>query len=63
VIVFRNILLFRKPGWGASKRGTSEQTADTALRLSRHFGTTAKFWLFIQTDFYLEEEINSKNNP
>ena len=30
-------------------------TADTALRLSKFFGTTAKFWLGIQDDYDLEE--------
>ena len=31
-------------------------TADTALRLSKYFGTTPKFWLGLQDDFDLEEE-------
>ena len=31
-------------------------TADTALRFSRFFGTTAKFWLGLQDDYDLEEE-------
>jgi addiction module HigA family antidote len=30
-------------------------TADTALRLSKYFGTSAKFWLGLQDDFDLEE--------
>ncbi len=30
-------------------------TADTALRLSKFFGTTAKFWLGLQIDYDLEE--------
>lgn len=30
-------------------------TADTALRLSRYFGTSAAFWLGLQTDYDLEE--------
>jgi addiction module HigA family antidote len=30
-------------------------TADTALRLSKYFGTTAKFWLGLQDDFDIEE--------
>jgi antitoxin HigA-1 len=30
-------------------------TADTALRLSRYFGTTAGFWLGLQADYDLEE--------
>jgi len=33
------------------KRGI---TADTALRLSRYFGTTAKFWLNLQVSYELE---------
>lgn len=31
-------------------------TADTALRLSRFFGTSAKFWLGLQNDYDIEEE-------
>ena len=30
-------------------------TADTALRLSKYFGTSAKFWLGLQNDYDLEE--------
>ncbi len=30
-------------------RGTRSITADTALRLSRFFGTTAQFWMNLQT--------------
>lgn len=37
-------------------------TADTALRLSRFFGNTAKFWLGLQDDFDLEEERFEKKN-
>lgn len=33
------------------KRGI---TADTALRLSRYFGTTPKFWLNLQVSYELE---------
>ncbi len=29
-------------------------TADTALRLSKYFGTSAKFWLGLQDDYDLE---------
>ena len=36
-------------------------TADTALRLSHYFGTTAKFWLGLQDDFDLEKEANLKS--
>ncbi len=35
-------------------------TADTALRLSRFFGTTAKFWLGLQEDFDLEMQSRGK---
>ena len=31
-------------------------TTDTALRLSKYFGTSAKFWLGLQNDYDLEEE-------
>ena len=36
--------------------GTRRITADTALRLSRYFGTTERFWLNIQSRFDLEEQ-------
>ncbi|MEP3388588.1 MAG: HigA family addiction module antitoxin [Reichenbachiella sp.] len=35
-------------------------TADTALRLSRYFGTTPKFWLGLQDDYDIEEELGIK---
>ena len=35
-------------------------TADTALRLSKYFGNSAKFWLGLQDDFDIEEERNEK---
>ena len=31
-------------------------TADTALRLAKYFGNSAKFWLGLQDDFDIEEE-------
>lgn len=37
-------------------KGQRKITADTALRLSQYFGTSAKFWLGLQDDFDLEEE-------
>jgi addiction module HigA family antidote len=37
-------------------KGNRRVTADTALRLSKYFGNSAKFWLGIQDDFDLEEE-------
>jgi addiction module HigA family antidote len=35
-------------------------TADTALRLSKYFGNSPKFWLGLQDDYDLEEEGNLK---
>lgn len=35
-------------------------TADTALRLSKYLGTSAKFWLGLQDDYDLEEGKNAK---
>ncbi|KAA0989529.1 HigA family addiction module antitoxin [Dyadobacter aurulentus] len=37
-------------------KGRRRVTADTALRLSKYFGTTPKFWLGLQDDYDLEEE-------
>ncbi len=37
-------------------KGNRRVTADTALRLSKYFGTSAKFWLGLQNDYDLEEE-------
>lgn len=35
-------------------------TADTALRLARVFGTSSKFWLGLQEDYDLEEELRTR---
>lgn len=43
-------------------RGERRITADTALRLSRYFGNSARFWLGLQNDFDLEEESAVKRN-
>ena len=40
-------------------RGNRRITADTALRLSKYFGNSAKFWLGLQDDFDIEEENRS----
>lgn len=40
--------------------GNRRITADTALRLAKYFGNSAKFWLGIQDDFDIEEENKSK---
>ena len=37
-------------------KGNRRITADTALRLSKYFSTSAKFWLGLQDDYDLEEE-------
>ncbi len=37
-------------------KGNRRITADTALRLSKYFGNSAKFWLGLQDDYDLEEE-------
>lgn len=36
--------------------GNRRITADTALRFSRFFGNSPKFWLGLQDDFDIEEE-------
>lgn len=41
-------------------KGNRRITADTALRLSRYFGNSAKFWLGLQDDYDIEEELLSK---
>lgn len=43
-------------------KGNRRITADTALRLSRYFGNSAKFWLGLQDDFDIEEELLSKGD-
>jgi addiction module HigA family antidote len=35
--------------------GKRRITADTALRLSRFFGNSARFWLGLQTDYDIDE--------
>ena len=39
-------------------KGRRRITADTALRLSRYFGNSAKFWMGLQADYDLEEFTN-----
>lgn len=43
-------------------KGNRRITADTAIRLSKYFGNSAKFWLGLQNDFDLEEEMRTKGN-
>lgn len=42
-------------------KGNRRITADTALRLSLYFGNSAKFWLGLQDDYDLEEELILKD--
>jgi addiction module HigA family antidote len=39
---------------GRLAREEAAVTADTALRLGRYFGTTATFWMNLQTQYNLE---------
>ena len=43
-------------------KGNRRVTADTALRLSKYFGNSAKFWLGLQDDFDLEKEQHAKGS-
>jgi len=40
-------------------KGRRRITADTALRLAKFFGTSSKFWLGLQNDFDIEEELQT----
>lgn len=41
-------------------KGKRSITADTAIRLSKFFGTTPQFWLGLQNDYDLEEASKKK---
>ena len=41
-------------------KGNRRITADTALRFSKFFGNSAKFWLGLQDDFDIEDEKRRK---
>ncbi len=41
-------------------KGNRRISADTAVRLSAYFGTSAKFWLGLQDDFDIENEMADK---
>lgn len=43
-------------------KGRRRITADTALRLSKYFGNSAKFWLGLQDDFDIEEGKENKGS-
>jgi addiction module HigA family antidote len=42
-------------------KGNRRITADTAIRLSAYFGNSAKFWLGIQNDYDVENELRVKS--
>lgn len=51
-------------------RGSRAITADTALRLARYFGTSAEFWMNLQSEYALRcaradagETINARITP
>jgi addiction module HigA family antidote len=41
-------------------KGNRSITADTALRLSKYYGNSANFWLGLQNDFDIEDEMIQK---
>ena len=41
-------------------RGGRAITADTALRLARYFGTSAEFWMNLQTNYELDQAKREK---
>jgi antitoxin HigA-1 len=41
-------------------KGNRRISADTAIRLSNYFGNSAKFWLGLQNDYDIEEEMGKK---
>ncbi len=43
-------------------KGNRRITADTAIRLSNYFGNSAKFWLGLQNDYDIEEELGKKQS-
>lgn len=43
-------------------KGNRRITADTALRLSKYFGNSAKFWLGLQDDYDIEQERENKTD-
>lgn len=43
-------------------KGNRKVTIDSALRFSKYFGNSAKFWLGLQNDFDLEAESTTKRS-
>jgi len=46
---------------GEITKGNRRITADTAIRLSSYFGNSARFWLGLQNDYDIEEEMKKKS--
>jgi len=42
-------------------KGNRRISADTAVRLSTYFGNSAKFWLGLQDDYDIENELQEKS--
>ena len=42
-------------------KGNRRISADTAVRFSAYFGNSAKFWLGLQDDFDIENELKQKS--
>jgi antitoxin HigA-1 len=43
-------------------KGKRSISIDTALRFSKYFGTSAEFWINLQTHYDIEEKMKSMNN-
>ena len=43
-------------------KGNRRISADTAVRLSAYFGNSAKFWLGLQDDYDIENELQEKSS-
>lgn len=43
-------------------KGQRRVTADTAVRFSLYFKTTAQFWIGLQTDYDLEDVLRRRSN-
>jgi len=41
-------------------KGRRRITADSAIRFSRYFGNSPKFWLGLQDDYDIEEQNNTR---
>jgi addiction module HigA family antidote len=57
---WQRAFLLTPPRIAAILKGTRKITADTAIRLSRFFGTTPGFWLNMQSRYDLETLMEEK---